>query len=137
MLCGCPLQMFFCSSNNIGKAPAPIPKKGSIELIFKALMKISNLVSFLIPIPSSENSNQNLSGIMSLNKSWKLPDNGWKIVIENIILIITKIGRNHKRLPKPKTNGTEPIMLAQAFLEFVKNAAITIKTKKISEKILW
>ena len=47
------------------------------------------------------------------------------------------IGRNHKRLPKPRTNGIEPNMLAQAFLEFVKNAARNIETKKISEKILW
>ena len=59
------------------------------------------------------------------------------MVDQSIKLIIIMIGRNHKRLPKPMTNGIEPNILAQAFLEFVKNAASAIETKKSIEKILW
>ena len=47
------------------------------------------------------------------------------------------MGRNHKRLSKPITNGIEPNMPAHAFLEFVKNAASAIENKKSREKILW
>ena len=134
MLCGWPLHKFCCISKITGNDPAPIPKKGFILLIFRALKNISNLVILRFPIPSFANSNQIFWGIISLKRFWISPEKGWEMVINNIETIKTIDGKNHIKLFGPMTNGIEPMIHAQEFLELVKIVAIPTAIKKINDK---
>ena len=87
-----------------------------------------------MPIPSSANSNQIFWGIISLKRFCISPEKGWEIVINNIEIIKIIDGKNHIKLFGPMTNGIEPMIHAQEFLELVKIAAKPMVIKKNNEK---
>ena len=56
------------------------------------------------------------------------------MVINSIEIIKIIEGKNHIKLFGPITNGIEPMIHAQEFLELVKIAAIPMAIKKINDK---